>query len=265
MVLTILIITTFIAILLFYRYQSNLSVVGKHFRGLTKSTKSTLRSNATFLEHLWANELKNNENSLPSWRSDQVTTNQLHRLRDDGYKVLRSKEITKGMASDVIGLLKTPSGEDSNILFFFGISNKNISETHARAKIAEIFSDPKNRERWESGPANDFECHIYKMITPNAPERISSKDAQDFICEHLSDLPERISEHYLQMNDWWLMINEEEERQKIGIRKPTLQDFTNSAIEAIEESRKSNKPAKLEDVLIAMIRKKLRKSLSTNR
>src|SRR5690554_7519764 len=59
----------------------------------------------TYLYDYWK-EVSEGKVSVPGWYNEQVTEAQLQRLRDDGIR-LPGRPITKGQASDLIGLGET--------------------------------------------------------------------------------------------------------------------------------------------------------------
>jgi len=55
--------------------------------------------------------------------------------------------LTKGKASEIIGLLNEPDDEDLEIIEFFEVNKNPSNETEARRIVSGIFEDEANRQR----------------------------------------------------------------------------------------------------------------------
>lgn len=63
--------------------------------------------------------------------------------------------LTKGQASDAIGLFHEPEEEELAKLRFFKVPNaKKLNQTEARRAVYELFSNPEHAEKWENRPAS---------------------------------------------------------------------------------------------------------------
>src|SRR5690606_29943643 len=92
-------------------------------------------------------QTRGDTSSFPAWYFDSPTERQLNRLKNAG--ALIPPNMTKGQASDLIGLSEEPDEDDVEILKFFKVSTRDMSQTRARAEVASLFSDSANRQRWE--------------------------------------------------------------------------------------------------------------------
>ena len=114
---------------------------------------------------------------MSDWRSDPATEAQKKRMREDGIKF--SENITKGEASDLIGSLLEPEDDEKEILKFFkskGISQ--MSQTDARKKIEDLFSNPDNKSKWDNRPPSKEQKDIYNFFKITIPTNLSYKEAQ---------------------------------------------------------------------------------------
>ena len=97
-------------------------------------------------------ESGSHDGMFPDWYFDQATESQLDRL--DLLDVLCDRSaLTKGQASDLIGMFEPPGSGEVAILEFFGVSTQGWKRTRVRHEIAKIFRDPANIKAWEERPA----------------------------------------------------------------------------------------------------------------
>jgi len=122
------------------------------------------------------------------WYFDEVTDRQLKRLEEEGYKP--SKELTKGQASDLIGMTTPADDEDLAVLKYFKISRKNMNETKVRHEIALLFQDPEKFEAWKQRPPNQTQKEEAKFFGVKLPKGTSSLQAGKLISDHQSELDE---------------------------------------------------------------------------
>lgn len=95
------------------------------------------------------------ERMFPEWYFDKATEAQLDRL--DLLDVLCDRStLTKGQASDLIGMFEHPSRTEVAMLEFFGVSAQGWKRTRVRHEIAKLLQDPANTKAWEErSPAAD--------------------------------------------------------------------------------------------------------------
>ncbi len=123
---------------------------------------------------------------MSDWRQDPATDAQKRRLEEEGIKF--SSSILKGEASDLIGSTVDPDDHQILILKYFKVKGiTKMSQTDARKEIEQIFSDPNNKQRWESRPAEKSQKDIYKFFQLPIPSRLSHDDASRFIDELFQD------------------------------------------------------------------------------
>ncbi|MEM7706697.1 MAG: hypothetical protein AAF358_14150 [Pseudomonadota bacterium] len=174
--------------------------------------------------------------SFPAWYFDEPTDRQLKKLNELGLpgtwkgvcKTLRRNSITKGMASDLIGLHYKPDENERAILRFFKKPLSGVSQTEARQLIGEIFADPQNKEKWENRPASPIEREFFRFFGLIAPKGLSTKQAKELISAHLDDESLAYEERLNRENDWDnyasmyeeltdLEFRRDEEIKKVGI------------------------------------------------
>jgi len=231
--------------------------VRSHFRGLTPSTKVALARHKELLLKRWEPNEPKPFTSEP-WRHEAVTQNQLQRLKEDGFKVSSKRSITKGMASDVIGTIQSVDEHDQMILAFFEVECENKSETEGLDLVARLMADTINQERWRSGPTTEVEIYFCELIDPQAAKNISSRDAKNFIEVNSERLPEPLRKAIPAIESWWAVIQNEEDRRQLGIRKPTAREFIDAAVEALIAPEAKQRNVYIEEIVLKLIDKKLR-------
>ena len=86
---------------------------------------------------------------FPVWYFHKATEAQLDRL--DLLDVLCDRStLTKGQASDLIGMFEQPSKDELAVLEFFRVPARGWKKTRVRHEIAKLFQDSANVQAWES-------------------------------------------------------------------------------------------------------------------
>lgn len=123
---------------------------------------------------------------MSDWKEDPATDAQKERLKAEGIKF--SKNITKGEASDLIGSTVEPEQNVLIMLKFFKVSGiSKMSQTDARKKLEEIFSNQDNKKRWEQRLAVKSQKDIYQYFKIPIPSGLRHIDAEQFISELFED------------------------------------------------------------------------------
>lgn len=206
---------------------------------------AVINENTEWLERRWkqaeqeqaAGQLK----SVPNWFFDPVTDRQLERLRDEGLKL--SGVLTKGKASDLIGLFEAPDEGDLEVLRFFKISTARMNETRARHEVQELLADPNKAESWNNRPATQIQKEFYRFFGFKVPKGLTKQEADQFITEHLDSLTwneeteEEIDSAQAQrweiFEDLWDELCDAELRADYEIKKPSMAAFR-TAIKELE-------------------------------
>jgi hypothetical protein len=126
-----------------------------------------------------------------SWRYDPVTAAQLKKLEGLGVGKRARKKLSKGQASDMIGIAYLADPYERDLLKFFGELERNLSETAAREKVRVLMLDPSNVEKWASRPPTPFQKAFAKLYAIKLPPKATINDASETIA-HFVD--ERYSE-----------------------------------------------------------------------
>lgn len=120
------------------------------------------------------------DGSFPDWYFDEITERQRVRLTDDGF-TLPLNSLTKGHASDLIGLLEPPADEDADVLRFFKAPPEVSNKTRARGEVERLFEDPAALVKWNSHPADSLQKETLRCYGIKIPNGLTVTDAQALI------------------------------------------------------------------------------------
>lgn len=170
------------------------------------------------------------------WRTDLATERQIARLQEimaeGGHRI--PKGLTKGQASDAIGMFEEPEEEELEQLRFFKVPDVgSLSQTEARWALQSVFETPGNAEKWASRPATAAQKDQIKFFSGTVAKGLIAKDA----AQQISDLEEANPELY----DRWDNLRsaydelvEREAREDFDIKKFTWAQF-HSVVTSLEK------------------------------
>ncbi len=177
--------------------------------------------------------------SVPSWFFDPPTERQLERLSRDGLAV-RGEGLTKGAASDLIGLSEPVEDGDAEVLRFFKVPLKDMNQTLARYEVARLIADPANMSAWEGRPADAMQKECLRFYGVAVPRGLTVTAAAALITEKEADLEAQGSKLAEEWSSFERLVDELSDRETCedyGIKKPTLAMIR----AAVEELRKGGK------------------------
>ena len=195
----------------------------------TREKIAILQASEEWLEQRWerakAEKAAGELRTVPHWFFDDPTDAQMRRLADMGLR-LENDPVTKGQASDLIGLFEPPEEDNERILSFFKVPVRAMSETKAREEVAKLLADPEKRSAWESRPATPMQKEFYRFFGLKVPRGLSHEHAIAFIVWHRSTLPES---QKAQLEEWDLFeavyedyVGDRDIREDYGIKKPSV-------------------------------------------
>jgi len=149
-----------------------------------------LDANIGWLRERWAlaeeHRQPQSRGIFPRWFYDDATERQLARLArmhiDTGGRIL-----SKGQASDVIGLFEPADEENADILKHFGVvlQPEVRNETRARHEVAKLMLSAANQEAWRNRPASALQKAFFGYFGVALPRGLSQPEADDLIEQHL--------------------------------------------------------------------------------
>ena len=125
---------------------------------------------------------------FPAWYFDEMTESQGRRLEEDGRRY--SGQLTKGQASDLIGLGEQPDEEDREVLRFFKRPLRGMNETRARHEIALLFREEANRKAWADRPATTRQREFFRFFGMKPAAGLLKREADQQIAERLKKAQE---------------------------------------------------------------------------
>lgn len=203
-------------------------------RGRTASTSREspsvrkFNANHAWLKARWAeaNQKKQagDTTGFPPWYFDAVTEKQVKRIGDEGLE-LSTGGLTKGQASDIIGLF-VDAGEDGlEILKFFKVPTADMNQTVARVEVPKLMADPARAEAWRQRPADALQKEALRFYGVTSPKGLTHADAEGLISRHEVGLVAAGSPLPDEWESYKRIIEEFSDRetcQDYGLKKPGL-------------------------------------------
>lgn len=173
----------------------------------------------TLLYDHWK-EVESGNVSVRGWYHDPVTEAQLNRLKEDGIR-LPGRPITKGQASDLIGLGEPPEPGQLEILRFFKVTGLPLKhQSLAQIEIDRLFSDPEKYEQWKNRPATQLQKEYYRYFGLPVPKGLTASKAQSTISSH--ELTDDQDEEWAAFEDIVEEFQDKEFRDDYEIKKPSI-------------------------------------------
>jgi hypothetical protein len=186
-----------------------------------------LQENEAWLKARWANAKREKADgtlkTVREWFFDEATPRQIERLENEGL-IVKPEELTKGEASDLIGLFEPIEDESEEILRFFKVPLRGMNQSRARHEIGQIFSDPANVTRWEDRPASPMEKEFYRFVGEKPQKNLTHKEAVAFRSEYLTNHPdgERLGDEWDLFESIWDDLDDQDFREDYDIKKVSL-------------------------------------------
>lgn len=189
--------------------------------------------------------------TFSSWYFDEATERQLNKLTEKGLS-LSGGQVSKGQASDVLGIFFPVEDADEEVLKFFKVPAKGLNQTTARAEVSKLRSDPEKAAAWAQRPAGPMQKEFYRFFGLKVPTGLTSAAADEFIGTHQKALESQ------QLDDWgsyqsiFDALSDKETCEDYNIKKPSVATVR-TAIDALRQSGKSL--SDLEDDFEAVVQK----------
>jgi len=245
---TLVVIILLIIIYLVIKSSSRAGTTSKPANTSRKSASpkntATKQTSENWLKDRWElaqkQKLSGGDGIFPEWYFDTATEPQLKKL-DELELSFNSKKITKGQASDLIGMQEPAEEESLKILKFFKISTRGIRQTQARHEIALLFKDEEKVQAWEARPPSALQKEFFKFFgiklakgtTQNQAEKIIRKNESEMADEDNPRLEEW--EAYEQIID---EFSDSDFREDYEIKKPSF-TLIRKAMEELQKDGKT--------------------------
>ena len=192
-----------------------------------------------WLQKRWADAMAQRESGaesrFPAWYYDSVTEKQKKRLSESGFTGGISK-LTKGQASDLIGLVEEPEDWAIERLRFFKLSTKGLCQTEARMKVEQLMANPENVKRWDNRPATAQQREHMKFYGEAVQKGIKATEAERLLAE----LEERFPSKAEALDNLQCIFDEFDDRdmrEMMSTRKPTKKALQEAIDKLIAEGK----------------------------
>lgn len=222
----------------------------------TGTTYGTKQQQAEYLRARWAElEAEHRAGTLNSslrWFMDEATDRQLTRLKDEGNN-LRGAKLTKGQASDLIGLSEPIDEDDAEVLRFFKAPLKGTNQTIGRYEAERLLRDPDKRAAWETRPPGPLQKEYLKFFGITHTSGTTLAEAERLIAQHrrtadssdAAKLADWQSFEYI-VKEFW----DPDSRDGYDIKKPSL-PVIKAAIDALQREGKTLQELEAEPETVA--------------
>lgn len=174
---------------------------------------------------------------FPPWYFDSMTERQANRLEKEGRQYSRS--LTKGQASDLIGLKEPADEEDLEVLKHFKCSTRGMNQTRARHEVALIFQSEENQRLWEVRPTSSRQKEFFRFFKIKPQAGLTKVEADKLIKTTLLELQAASDvrvEHWRIYEDLLDEFDDPEFRDGYDLKKPSYAQIR----EAVDALLKNN-------------------------
>lgn len=158
------------------------------------------------------------------WYYEDPTERQLKLINDLGLSKM-ANGVTKGQASDLIGLFERPDSDELEILKFFKISSRGMSQTKARDEIGKLFSSGENRTAWEQRPPTVMQKEFYRFFGLPVPKGLTLYQMQSDIDEKLEEMGDEEADEWGDFDCLYDDLIDADSREDYEIKKVSLKVF----------------------------------------
>jgi hypothetical protein len=195
-----------------------------------------LDRNIPWLKERWAKAQEESESGIlvtgSQWFFDPATDRQLDRIRKIGIR-LPGTEVSKGQASDVIGLFeKLEDPDDEELLEFLGVPRQMWNRSRARHERGRLRLDPQKLAAFERRPAHEMQKEYFRFFGLTMPQQPTRAAAERMIEAHRERLTEEERNAWIKYTMNFEQFSDPTFRAEVGIKKVSL-DVYREAAEAL--------------------------------
>lgn len=129
---------------------------------------------------------------FPSWYFEDVSDRQIERIKEEG--ISPPPYLTKGMASDLIGLKEPLGYREGEILRFFKQPIRGVGESQGRHLVSVLFADPAKKAAFDNRPPNSFQKEFFKWFSISMSKDMTMDQASTMIRAETGRLRDEQSE-----------------------------------------------------------------------
>ena len=177
-----------------------------------------------------------NEVAVPRWYHDPVTEHQLNRLKEDGIK-LPGRPLSKGQASDLIGLGEKVGPGQFEILKFFKVSGLPLKHSSLAAiEIDRLLSDPEKAGKWINRPATSLQKEYYRYFGIPVPKGLTASEAEEKI--GADDLTDEQNDEWFAYSELIEELQDKDFRDDYDLKKPSLPVIRQAIQQHLDQGQK---------------------------
>lgn len=204
---------------------------------VSKAKQAWLADVAEWLPQRWERaaqeKASGNLQEFAEWYFDEATERQQTRLADiKQLGVFKTQgKLTKGQASDLIGLFEEPDDHELAVLKFFKIPTRGVSQTKARIELTRLFSDRTNREAWERRPPTPMQKEFYHLFELPLPKSMTHDEMKADIDRWLSEMDGEEAQTFEALDTWdayesiYTELNDTEFRRDMDLKRVSLKVY----------------------------------------
>lgn len=196
--------------------------------GNRASHPADVRNNIEYLNAQWAAAKEEKQSSaastFPTWFFDPATERQRERLKNEG-TLASGRPLTKGAASDLIGLREPLDDEHAEILKFFKVPLQGLNQTIGRYEVKRLLSSPENVAAWTARPIEPMQKEYMKFFSLPVLASLGAVQAEQEIQAHRKKTSKDDERKHAEWQSFQDMVNELDDREAradYGIKKPPL-------------------------------------------
>ena len=218
--------------------ESNQSVQKPAQLSAAEESVAVFNEHKAWLTSRWTEANRHNDagdtKTFPSWFFDAATERQLNLLKEKDLS-LSGGQLSKGQASDVIGLFFPVEEADKEVLRFFKVPTKGLNQTTARAEVAKLQADPEKAAAWARRPAESIQKEFYRFFGIKVPTGLTHAGAEDFIDKHQHTLASQQLDEWESYQTILDQLLDKDTRDCYDIKKPSVATIR-AAVEALRQS-----------------------------
>ena len=156
-----------------------------------------------------------------AWYYEEPTERQLKFIKELGVSKM-AKGKSKGQVSDLIGLFNEPETFQLEVMMFFKIPSRGISQTEARDAVGKLLSDAEKRAAWEQRPPTTMQREFYKFFGLPVPKGITLQQMKEDIDTKLEEMGDDVSEEWDYFETVYDDLVDPEFRKDLELKKVSL-------------------------------------------
>ena len=188
------------------------------------------------------------EAGFPGWFSDAPSERQIEVLKESGWPI--SKHLTKGTASDLIGLGYTADADEVEVAKFFKRNRRNLSQTEGREIVRQLTNSPEMQEAWHSRPPSALIKAQLKFLGVKLPKGASHEAALDLLAE--AEPTEEQETLWEQIEYAYDEFVDPDSRDLYEIKKPTPNQVVEATKAIVADGEDPDDPDSIAEKLIEL-------------